>query len=83
MRLLILLEPPATASIWLPACSYSCICDCANEALVDSLMICGVFTLTSSESYIGYSQQSINFKNCGTSTYIDGGIGINGDVEAL
>lgn len=80
---LLVLEPPATASFWLPAHSYSYVCDWANEALVDSLMICGVLTFTSKESYIGYSQHSKNFKNCGTSTYIDGGIGIKGDVEAL
>lgn len=82
---LFILEPPATAASfwWLLAYSYSYVCDCANDALVDSLMICGVLTLTSNESYIGYSQHSKNFKNCGTSTYIAGGMGIKGEVEAL
>lgn len=35
------------------------------------------------ESYSGNSQHSTNFRAPGTSSYIDGGMGISGDVEAL
>lgn len=35
------------------------------------------------ESYSGNSQHSTNLSAPGTSSYIDGGMGISGDVEAL
>lgn len=37
----------------------------------------------SSELYKGYSQHKMNLRNLGVSTYMAGGIGINGEVDCL
>lgn len=63
-----------------PTDDYSYV-DAARLMDVDS--VTADLGLASNESYIGYSQHRMNFKNHGTSPYTAGGIGISGDVVCL
>lgn len=60
-------------------CEWICECECDRPYELCSLR----FIFDSNVLYHGNSQHRTNFNADGTSTYTDGGIGINGDVDSL